>query len=52
MHIKRVKKIAGEITQLNSGRLYQIPENHLWMISDNPTNANDSNTYGPVSKFF
>lgn len=48
-HIKRVSKTAGEIVHLRNGKLYQVPENHLWMISDNPKNANDSNIYGPVN---
>lgn len=52
---KRVKAVAGD-TVVNYKRhmthypeVITIPEGHVWLAGDNPSNSTDSRSYGPVS---
>uniref|UniRef100_A0A915EBF0 Mitochondrial inner membrane protease subunit 2 n=1 Tax=Ditylenchus dipsaci TaxID=166011 RepID=A0A915EBF0_9BILA len=50
-HIKRIAHGPGTIITSEGNKIVQIvPENHYWMVSDNPYRANDSNLYGPVNQ--
>jgi len=51
-HIKRVEAIGGQMIRPNQRlrSIEQIPKYSIWVEGDNPTNSEDSCSYGPVSK--
>lgn len=49
---KRVKGVAGDMVYFKDKHrapvLLRVPEGHVWLLGDNPSNSNDSRFYGPV----
>ncbi|CAI4229584.1 unnamed protein product [Auanema sp. JU1783] len=50
-HIKRITALENDVIKVRDrNELMIIPKGCCWMESDNPSFANDSNIYGPVSR--
>ena len=49
---KRIKGVAGDVVYyLNKNKIptiVKVPDGHVWLLGDNPSNSNDSRYYGPV----
>lgn len=50
---KRVLGLEGDVvyvsrTSQRGPRYVKVPEGHVWLQGDNPTNSTDSRHYGPV----
>ncbi|CAM9605971.1 unnamed protein product [Scytosiphon promiscuus] len=50
---KRIIALPGETVLVQSrswfnGRPELVPEGHVWLEGDNPSNSSDSRTYGPI----
>mgnify|MGYP000306348216 CR=1 FL=1 len=49
---KRIGGVAGDIVVYRNKAghpiIVKVPEEHVWLLGDNPSNSNDSRYYGPV----
>ncbi|TKR67696.1 hypothetical protein L596_023807 [Steinernema carpocapsae] len=51
VHVKRITATEGKVVRPKIGPSFlTVPEECIWVQSDNPKNHNDSNTYGPVQR--
>jgi signal peptidase I len=49
---KRIRAVEGDTvkmsTYFNNKKISKVPEGHVWLEGDNPSNSTDSRYYGPV----